>query len=54
MMDFFANLHNVKNSNMNRRFWILTVSAPDLAYSLGGLRYTFLLQMSKIGTEFIV
>ncbi len=51
IMDFIliSEYNNVKNYNMNRCFCILTVSTPDLVYSLGGLRYTFLLQMSKIG-----
>ena len=34
---FFANLHNVKNSKMNRTFERLTLSTPNLLYSFGGV-----------------
>ncbi len=48
---YFANLRNVKNSNVSSGFWLLTVSTPNLVYSLGGLRYTFLPQKRKIGLK---
>ncbi len=46
---FFANLHNLKTSNVTFTFCISTVSTPKLVYSLGWLRYTFLSQRSKTG-----
>ena len=39
---FFANLHNVKNSKMNRTFERLTLSTLNLVYSFGGCKDTFL------------
>ena len=47
----FSNLHNLKTSNVYRTFWILTLSMPNLVVSNVELRYTFLLNMSKISLK---
>ena len=35
LLKCFANLHNVKNSKMNRTSEILTLSTPNLVYGFG-------------------